>query len=264
MTTAPVALVTGGSRGIGRHLARRLVQAGYLVSVTGLDAQRLVSTRRHGDAHLATIADATDADAMREVVRATEHELGPLDLVVANAGQFRVGGPLAETDLDAWWREVEVNLKGPAVTLRAALRVMLERGAGRAVAVSSGMGARPVAMASAYSASKAAVLRLVDCIAGELAGTGVAIFAVSPGIVSTDMTQFPEEFLRHYPTWRGLAEREGGSPDRMADLVLTLAAGAHDALSGRFIQVTDDPTTMLDTSSDPALYTLRLRMPHEA
>jgi NAD(P)-dependent dehydrogenase (short-subunit alcohol dehydrogenase family) len=88
--------------------------------------------------------------------------------------------------------------------------------------------------------SKAGVLRLVESVAGELPGTGVAVFAISPGLVATDMTQFPEAFLAHYPDWRDIAQRDGIPPERAAELIRLLATGDYDALSGRFVRLIVD------------------------
>jgi NAD(P)-dependent dehydrogenase (short-subunit alcohol dehydrogenase family) len=110
--------------------------------------------------------------------------------------------------------------------------------------------------ASAYSVSKTGVMRLVESVAGELEGTGVAVFVISPGMVATEMTQFPEAFLAHYPDWRDMAATEGVPPERAAELVLELASGRHDALSGRFIRLTTDLAASAAAGEDSG--TLRL------
>jgi hypothetical protein len=131
----------------------------------------------------------------------------------ATPGRSPPAGRLWETDPDLWWRDVEVNLRGPALALHAVLPSMLQRGSGRVVVLGSGMGAVPTAGASAYSTSKAAVLRLVDTVAAELAGTGVVVIAVSPGMVPTDMTRaFPEGFLQLRPSCATRAPTRGGRP----------------------------------------------------
>jgi NAD(P)-dependent dehydrogenase (short-subunit alcohol dehydrogenase family) len=251
------ALVTGGGRGIGRTIAATLTAAGHRVAVTGRTARSLEDAVAAGDAELAVVADATDAGAMEEAVRRTEDELGPLELVVANAGRFAAAGPLWEDDPDQWWRDLEVNVRGPLLALRYALPGMVRRGSGRVVVVGSGIGTRPSPWASAYAASKAAVMRLVDSVAGELAGTGVSVFTISPGLVATDMTEFPEAYLERYPDWRGLAKREGVPAERAAELVLALSTGSYDALSGRFLHAVADAGGVPAVDGDEA-GTLRL------
>jgi NAD(P)-dependent dehydrogenase (short-subunit alcohol dehydrogenase family) len=122
------------------------------------------------------------------------------------------------------------------------------------------MGAVPTASASAYSTSKAAVLRLVDTVAVELAGTGVVVLAVSPGMVPTDMTRgFPEGFLQVRPELRDPppgAWREAGA---FTGLLLRIAAGELDPLHGRFVHVRDDVDELLVAAEqDPSAGTLRL------
>jgi NAD(P)-dependent dehydrogenase (short-subunit alcohol dehydrogenase family) len=176
-------------------------------------------------------------------------------------GSFAAGGRLWETDPELWWRDVEVNLRGPALALHAVLPAMVERGSGRVVVLGSGMGVVPTAGASAYATSKAAVLRLVDTAAAELAGTGVVLLAVSPGMVPTDMTRgFPEGFLRVRPELRDPAPDAWREAGAFTGLLLRIAAGELDLLHGRFVHVRDDVDELLAAAAaDPDAGTLRLR-----
>ena len=255
-----VALVTGGSRGLGRAAARALTSSGWQVAVTGRGAGALDEVVASGDAALALPGDGTDRASVSEAVRRTQDELGPVDLLVANAGSFAAGGRLWETDPDLWWRDVEVNLRGPALALHAVLPAMVERGSGRVVVLGSGMGAVPTAGASAYSTSKAAVLRLVDTVAAELAGTGVVVLAVSPGMVPTDMTRgFPEGFLQVRPELRDPAPDAWREAGAFTGLLLRIASGQLDPLHGRFVHVRDDVEALLAAAEDdPSAGTLRL------
>ncbi|MCW2615293.1 MAG: short-chain dehydrogenase, partial [Frankiales bacterium] len=195
--------------------------------------------------------DATDAGAVADAVRRTEAELGPVDLLLANAGAFAAGGRLWELDPDLWWRDVEVNLRGPAVALHAVLAGMVARGSGRVVVMGSGFGTAPTPGASAYAASKTAVMRLVDTVAAELAGTGVLLFAVSPGMVPTDMTHgFPEGFLALRPDLREPAPEAWTPPTAFTALLLRIAAGEADPLHGRFLRARDDLADALASVGD--------------
>lgn len=247
------ALVTGGSRGLGREATRALAADGWSVAVTGRDAAALDEVVAAGEAALALPGDATDPAAVRAAVQRTEAELGPVDLLLANAGAFRAGGRLWETDPDTWWSDVEVNLRGPALALHAALPRMVERGRGRVVVMGSGMGAAPTPGASAYACSKAAVARLVDSVAAELTGTGVVVLAVSPGMVPTDMTHgFPEGFLALRPELREPVPAAWTPAERFVALLRRIAAGELDALSGRFVHVRDDVAQALAAPDDRA------------
>lgn len=236
-----VALITGGSRGLGRDAARALTAAGAAVAVTGRDARALQAVVDAGEAALALPGDATDREQVAAAVAAVHDRLGPIDLLLANAGAFSTGGRLWETDPDAWWRDLTVNLRGPQLVLHAALPAMVARGSGRAVVMGSGFGMAPRPGASAYAVSKAAVVRLVDTVAGELAGTGVTLVAVSPGMVPTDMTHgFPVGFLEFRPDLADPAPEAWTPADRFVDLLLRLARGELDTLHGRFVRAKDD------------------------
>ena len=259
MTSArPVAVVTGGGRGIGRAIALRLAADGFAVAVTGRDPGPLADAVRAGAA-LALPGDVTDRADVQDAVRRTVDELGPVDLLVANAGRFATGGPLWQTDPDDWWRDVEVNLRGVQLPMWAVLPGMVERGAGRVVALGSGFGNAASPHGSGYGVSKTAVHRLVESVAAELAGTGVRAFAVSPGRVRTDMALgFPAGFTDANPAFLNPPAGGWAPPEAAADLVARLAGGSLDPLTGRFLHVTTDLDAALRAAADPARGTLRL------
>ena len=250
------ALVTGGSRGLGRVAAAALTGAGHRVAVTGRDAGALRAVVDAGDAALALPGDATSpADVVAAVAACGED----LDLVVANAGSFAAGGRLWEGDPDLWWRDVEVNLRGVHLLLWACLPGMVARGHGRVLVLGSGFGTAPTAGATAYASSKAAVARLVDSAAAELAGTGVTLLTTSPGMVRTDMTeQFPEGFLQLRPDLRDPAPEQWASADAYAAFVVRFAGGDLDAFAGRYLRVRDDADALRGRLEDEAAGTLRV------
>lgn len=260
MTGLGTALVTGGSRGLGRAAAGTLTAAGFSVAVTGRDAEALEAVVAAGEAALALPGDATDQASVASAVQQTQERFGPLDLLLANAGAFAAGGPLWETDPAIWWRDVEVNLRGPQLALHAALPGMVARGRGRVVLMGSGFGMAPTPGASAYASSKAAVARLVDTVAAELVGTGVTLLAVSPGMVATDMTRgFPAGFLAHRPDLVKPSPEAWSPPEQFLTLLLRIAAGELDALHGRFVRARDDlgrAVAAAESSDEPG--TLRL------
>ena len=252
------ALVTGGSRGLGREAARALTADGWSVAVTGRDAAALDAVVEAGEAALAVRGDATRPDDVAAAVATTVEELGPVDLLVANAGAFAAGGRLWESDPDTWWADVEVNLRGVHLALHAVLPSMVERGAGRVVVLGSGFGTVPTPGASAYASSKAAVMRLVDTVAAELEGTGVVVLTVSPGMVPTDMTHgFPEGFLALRPDLRDPAPEAWTPPEAFVALLRRIASGELDPLTGRFVRAKDDVAAAL-AAEDPTAGTLRV------
>jgi NAD(P)-dependent dehydrogenase (short-subunit alcohol dehydrogenase family) len=243
--TGQVALVTGGGRGIGRAVAASLAQAGAAVGVVARSAEQLAETvagiAAVGGRALAYPADVTDRAAAEAAVAEVERRLGSIDLLVNNAGVGGPVGPLADCDPEEWWRCVTVNLRGPLLCSRAVLPGMLARRRGRIVNVASGAGTRAIPHVSAYVTSKAALIRLTETLAAEVKGLGVSVFAIQPGTVRTAMADAvlnSEEARRWLPSFAAMFEKgQDVPPERAARLVLLLASGQADALSGRFLAV---------------------------
>jgi NAD(P)-dependent dehydrogenase (short-subunit alcohol dehydrogenase family) len=268
--TGQVALVTGGGRGIGRAAAQALAAAGATVAVAARSGDQLEETvaliEGAGRRALAVPTDVTDRMAVARLVAAVEARLGPVDLLVNGAGAARVLGPLWETDPDAWWTEATVNLRGPLLCAHAVLPGMVARGRGRIVNLVSGAVYRPIPNFSAYVVSKTALARLTENLARETAAHGVAVFALIPGTVRTAMS----EHLLESPEgrrWLGWFREafDAGRDVPMArpiELLLTLASGRADALSGRVLSVHDDLRAALrqtEVVERDQLYALRVR-----
>ena len=250
------ALVTGVTRGIGRSIVDHLVAQGAAVAAVARNGAALEPLAAGwGDAVTPYVADVNDIDAMLAVVA----DAAPFDLVVANAGALTGTGPVWKTDPQEWWSGVEVNIRGVYDTLRAALPEMVERGAGRVVLVTSGLGNSPGSYISGYAASKAAVTMLGASVQAELVGTGVGVFLVSPGMVRTDMTQFPESLTRHKPYLADIPDEHYTPVEELLGLLDAIAAGRLDPLAGKFLHATDDLDALLAAvPDDPRARTLRL------
>src|SRR6266566_3351209 len=170
-----IALVTGGGRGIGANIARELAEAGARVAVAARTRAQVDEIAREIGG-LAFEVDVTDREAVERMVAEVERELGPIDLLVANAGVANGSRPLWESDPDEWWHVFEVNVLGVYLCCRTVLPVMLARGSGRVVITGSGAGYLPGSTNTAYSVSKAAVNRLAETLAESLRETPVRIF----------------------------------------------------------------------------------------
>jgi len=231
-----VALVTGAGRGIGREIAVGLAAEGMAVGLLGRTHDTLIETLkqcvRHGARGVAVTADVTRPGAVREAVRSVERDLGPVDLLVNNAGQVdRAEVPVWEADANQWWQVVETNLRGPFNLMRSVLPGMVERRSGRVLNLNSGFALRPDGNYTAYATSKGALLQLSDNIADSLAAHHVVVLDISPGACATDMTAGMPMFAD---------TKEWASIPYMVAVAVDTARGRFDALHGRFIHAGRD------------------------
>ena len=257
-----VALVSGASRGIGRATALALAEDGFRVALLARSAAGLRETRELvegcGGTALELVTDVRDAEAVAEAVSTAGEHLGPVGVLVNNAGSLRALGPLWETEPDDWWADVTTSLGGAYNLCRVVVPGMIERGHGRIVNVTSYAGLRPAPYQTGYACGKAALAALSEALAASLADRGVAVFSVAPGFTATEMTRRLTE-----STWFA-AERDREPLDAAAtaDLIVRLASGSADALSGRLLHTLDDVDVLLaqiDEIRRDDLYAPRLR-----
>jgi 3-oxoacyl-[acyl-carrier protein] reductase len=238
-----VALVTGASRGIGRAVARALGEAGYAVGVNyasraGDAATVVAELERTGTPAVALAADVSDPAAVDAMFRALDARFGRLDALVNNAGiGIRVDSVVAIDDA-TWRRTLAVNLDGAFFCMRAAIPRMRAAGAGRIVNVSSGAARTGGAVGAHYAASKAGLLALTAKAARELARERIAVNAVLPSVIETDMletlapsAQAQERLRATFPIGRF------GRPDEIASVVRFLCVEAPDYLTGECVSV---------------------------
>jgi NAD(P)-dependent dehydrogenase (short-subunit alcohol dehydrogenase family) len=211
------------------------------------------------------VADVSDAAAVERMAREVERCLGPVDLLVNNAGSMGPLGPIWEADPGDWWHSIEVNLRGPYLCSRALLPGMIERRRGRIINVSTSAATVAVAHMGAYVTAKTALIRFTENLAAELVNSGISVFAISPGTVRTAMAEHvleSEAGKKWLPWFRKLFDRGRDVPaEQAAQLVVQLASGRADALSGRFIDVSDDLANLLERLEEVKrdnLYTLRV------
>jgi 3-oxoacyl-[acyl-carrier protein] reductase len=195
-----VALVTGGSRGIGAACARALAEAGMDVMMgytAGEEAAAAVAAEVEALGRRAAVhrADVSDPEAAAAMVEACEEGLGPIDALILNAGITRDGLALRMSDED-WRAVIDVDLSGAFYVARPALRAMLRRRSGAIVALSSVVGLTGNAGQANYAAAKAGLIGMVRSLAREAGPRGVRVNAVAPGYITTDMTDALSEEQR--------------------------------------------------------------------
>jgi NAD(P)-dependent dehydrogenase (short-subunit alcohol dehydrogenase family) len=270
-----VALVTGGGRGVGRVLARALAGAGAAVGLLARSSDQLTESVRlieaAGGVATAASANLSDPESATTAVDKLRHELGPVDLLVNNAG---VSGPVGlawDVLEEDWWRTVEINLRSVTLCSRMVLPEMVTRRRGRIVNVTSQAGVFRWPLASAYSVSKAAVTKFTENLAYETRRYGISVFSVHPGILpiglsepalaSTAPADSPQGRMREWLR-QELAAGRGAEPRQVVELLMRIANGDLDRLSGRHLSVHDDLDTLVSRTEDVLrddLHVLRLR-----
>jgi NAD(P)-dependent dehydrogenase (short-subunit alcohol dehydrogenase family) len=244
-------VVTGASRGIGRALTERLTSARQTVAAIGRSQTDLDELADQTGA-VPFVLDVSVPDAVDAVFTRIQSELGVPDLLVNNAAISGESGMTWELPQQDWWQVLEINVRGTYLCTRAVLPAMIARGSGRIINLSSGAATYPIGLdndgvlPSAYMASKAAINRFTEAVAGECFSSGVRVFAISPGMVKTDMTAGVfADLWDDTDTWTPM--------EKSLDLMADLDSGMLDALSGRYIRAAIDDWRSLAARADEVI-----------
>lgn len=234
-----VAIVTGGSRGIGRAVARCLAEDGASVVVSGLDPARLEAATKEleglGVPVQGVVADAARREDAERLVDQTKDRFGRIDVLVNNAGITRDALLVRMKDED-WDRVLDVNLRGAFLMTRAVAKVMMRQKGGRIINIASAAGAMGNPGQANYSAAKAGLIGLTKAVARELSRWGILVNAVAPGLIETDMAaalpqDAREALLAQVPLGRI------GSGREVAEVVRFLAGDGATYVTGQVLHV---------------------------
>ena len=248
-----VAVVTGGGRGFGRAIALRFAAEGARVLVTSRSEAQLADTvgqiRAGGGTAEMMAGDCTQRQDVERVVASAAERLGPVTLLVSNAGISGPFGPLWYVDPDKWWYAQSVHVRGMLLYARSVLPGMIEAGTGRIITVSALASTRVEHSMSAYAVAKSTQVRITQHIALEVKEHGISAFAIEPGTVFTDLARgtiadpdanrWKPGMVEHIGSLESIADAEVGLA-RCAGFCLRLASGECDVLSGQYIDVRED------------------------
>jgi 3-oxoacyl-[acyl-carrier protein] reductase len=234
--TGKVALVTGGSRGIGFAISERLCVAGAHVAVLNQSRALEAAAELCGEGHAIGVrADVSSPDEVEQALAQVEEQLGPVDILVNNAGITRDGLLVRMSEAD-WDTVMDTNLKGAFLMTRLVSRGMIKRRWGRIINITSVVGISGNRGQANYAASKAGMIGFTRAVAKELASRNVLVNAVAPGFIETDLTKNLAEPARTELTER-IALGRLGTTDDVAGAVLFLASDLADYITGQVLVV---------------------------
>lgn len=234
-----VALVTGGSRGIGKAVVALFASCGAHVAVNYVKDEEAAMTtvetaRSHGVRAIAIQADVSRIDEADRLVQQTLEHFGRVDFLICNAGIW-VGGPVESISEELWNKTFDINLKGTWSVCRAAVPIMKNHGFGRIVIVSSTAGQRGEAYVSNYAASKGGQISFTKSLAPELASFGINVNCVAPGWVLTDMTA--QDLTDDASITKTIPLGRAATPEEIAGPIVFLCSQWANHITGEVLNV---------------------------
>ena len=241
-------VVTGGGRGLGRVYALSFARSGSRTIICDMNEEDMRETVESAGSEGLEVTsfkcDITNAEQVEDVFNSIKNDFGRIEILVNNAGITDPGGPIWETDISKWTSLININVIGQYLCIRNVIKGMKENRSGTIINITSGAGIKALPYMSAYVISKTAMIRLTEQIALESAEYGIKAFAVSPGVVNTDMTKnaYASEGWKKWMPWLEEKVKSGEAvpPEKVAKLILLLSSGAADELSGCLVSSTDD------------------------
>jgi NAD(P)-dependent dehydrogenase (short-subunit alcohol dehydrogenase family) len=255
-----VAIVTGASRGLGARIAQDLARSGAAVALFARNRRGLVDLAAEieaaGGKALAIAGDVTQRSDVESAVAQVARALGPVSLLVNNAGVDKPYGPVGIADPDEWWYQQAVHVRGALLFMSSVIPEMRRRRRGRILSVSSRAATVVGPGTSAYCVSKATLVRLIEHVHAENVDVGLAAFVIHPGTFFTDMavSSIADPLAQQWakPIVDFLASFKETDPvpalERLGRQVVALASGQYDALGGRYLDLEQELDDLLAAS----------------
>lgn len=240
MLEGKVALVTGGSRGIGRAVALRLAQEGAAVAINYAGNAKAAeevkaAIEANGGKAILVQADVSSSESVDAMVKAAVEAFGTIDILVNNAGITR-DGLLMRMKEEDWDAVLNTNLKGVFLCTKAVSKLMMKKRTGKIVNMASVVGVTGNAGQANYSAAKAGVIGFTKTMAKELAARNITVNAIAPGYIETDMTAVLPDGVKEAMT-KNVPMGRGGKPEDIANAVLFLVSDCASYITGQVINV---------------------------
>ena len=232
--TNKIALITGGGSGIGLGIARQFLHSGAKVVITGRNPEKLQEARNElGEKCFVIQNDVTDKNSHQALVRQIENEIGPIDVLVNNAGMHSKVSSLEAED-DAFQEVIDINLNSVFALSREVLKMMVPRGRGSVINISSMSALYGLPQIAAYSSSKTALLGLTRALASEFSYSGVRINAIAPGFIESEMLNkvMKKDPERKQKVLGRTPMRRFGTPDEIGHSAVFLASDASKFITG--------------------------------
>ncbi|HEY1899778.1 MAG TPA: SDR family oxidoreductase [Steroidobacteraceae bacterium] len=257
MTQRKIALITGGGRGIGRAIALRLAADGHAVAVVSRSRGQLDGVvseiEAAGGSALALTCDVTHQEEVTRAVDAVQRQWGDISVLINNAGVSGPLGPVGVVDPAAWWAAQAVHVLGSLLFMTAVLPRMAAAGGGRIINICSVAGVIVANNFSSYAVAKSTLIRLSEHVAAERRDQNIQVFPIQPGTIMTDMARdtltMPDAAKWAAPLVRMLQqvtpEQSQRAELKMQNFLSDLARGRFDPLSGRYLDVDQDPAALL-------------------
>ena len=274
------AIITGSSQGFGLAAAKSFVEEGAHIAMCARGeetlriAQKELTRSAAGKTKvIAMPADVSKSEDVEQLVEYALSEFGGIDVLLCNAGVYGPKGPIEDVDWAEWIRAIRINIDGTVLPCRTVLPHMKKMGGGKIIIMSGGGATKPMPFLSAYAASKAAVVRFAETIAGEVEDFGIYINAVAPGALNTRMLDEvldagPRRIGQKFYEQMVKIKEQGGTPLEVgASLCVFLASDAADGITGKILSAVWDPwrefPDRLDDLKETDIFTLRRIIPSE-